>query len=140
MDAAGIGRVLVSQCKRWSCERQWMCVDTRLDDVVRYTAASPRFIGLAGYNPFDIAESLREIELAVTTHAFRGVYMHAGPEIGVASTKTFTATITASYAAGSTSSTARTVAPGAIGSTVAAQRAPRSRARRLPILPKPTTR
>jgi uncharacterized protein len=77
MDAAGIGRVLVSQCKRWSCERQWMCVDTRLDDVVRYTASSPRFIGLAGYNPFDIAESLREIELAVATHAFRGAFLHA---------------------------------------------------------------
>jgi len=77
MDAAGIARVLVSQCKRWSCERQWMCVDTRLDDVLRYTASSPRFIGLAGYNPFDIAESFREIELAVTTHAFRGAYLHA---------------------------------------------------------------
>jgi predicted TIM-barrel fold metal-dependent hydrolase len=77
MDAAGIARVLVSQCKRWSCERQWMCVDTRLDDVVRYTASSPRFIGLAGYNPFDIAESLREIELGVATHAFRGAYLHA---------------------------------------------------------------
>ena len=77
MDAAGIARVLVSQCKRWSCERQWMCVDTRLDDVVRYTASSPRFIGLAGYNPFEIAESLREIEFAVTTHAFRGAYLHA---------------------------------------------------------------
>ena len=77
MDAAGIARVLVSQCKRWSCERQWMCVDTRLDDVVRYTASSPRFIGLAGYNPFDIAESFREIEFAVTTHAFRGAYLHA---------------------------------------------------------------
>lgn len=77
MDAAGIARVLVSQCKRWSCERQWMCVDTRLDDVLRYTASSPRFIGLAGYNPFDIAESFREIEFAVTTHAFRGAYLHA---------------------------------------------------------------
>ena len=77
MDAAGIARVLVSQCKLWSCERQWMCVDTRLDDVLRYTASSPRFIGLAGYNPFDIAESFREIELAVATYAFRGAYLHA---------------------------------------------------------------
>ena len=77
MDAAGIGRVLVSQCKRWSCERQWMCVDTRLDDVLRYTASSPRFVGLAGYNPFDIAESFREIEFAVSTHGFRGAYLHA---------------------------------------------------------------
>jgi uncharacterized protein len=77
LDAAGIAGVLVSQCKRWSCERQWMCVDTRLDDVVRYTASSPRFVGLAGYNPFDITESLREIELAVSTYAFRGAYLHA---------------------------------------------------------------
>ena len=77
MDAAGIARVLVSQCKRWSCERQWMCVDNRLDDVVRYIAASPRFTGLAGYNPFDIAESLREIEFACATYAFRGAYLHA---------------------------------------------------------------
>ena len=77
MDQAGIGQALVSQCKKWSCERQWMCVDTRLEDVLRYTESSPRFIGLAGYNPFDIAESLREIELAVTAHTFRGVYLHA---------------------------------------------------------------
>src|SRR6266511_6389328 len=38
------------------------------------------------------------------------------------------------------SSTARAVAPAATGSTVAAQRLPSSRARRWPILPKPTTR
>ena len=77
LDQAGIGQALVSQCKKWSCERQWMCVDTRLEDVLRYTESSARFIGLAGYNPFDITESLREIELAVTTHGFRGVYLHA---------------------------------------------------------------
>lgn len=77
MDAAGIACVLVSQCKKWSCDRQWMCVDTRLDEVLRYTEASPRFLGLAGYNPFDITESLREIEFAVATRNFRGAYMHA---------------------------------------------------------------
>jgi uncharacterized protein len=77
MDQAGISKALVSQCKRWSCERQWMCVDTRLEDVLRYTDFSTRYAALAGYNPFDIAESLREIELAVTVHVFRGVYLHA---------------------------------------------------------------
>ncbi len=77
MDQAGIAKALVSQCKKWSCERQWMCVDTRLEDVLRYTDSSSRFVGLAGYNPFDIPESLREIEFAFTTHAFRGVYLHA---------------------------------------------------------------
>lgn len=77
MDSAGIEGAFVSQCKKWSCERQWMCVDTRLDDVLHYTQTSPRFFGLAGYNPFDIAESMREIELAVARHGFRGVFVHA---------------------------------------------------------------
>jgi len=35
-----------------------------------------RFVGLAGYNPFRIKESLAEIELAVTRHGFKGVYVH----------------------------------------------------------------
>ena len=76
MDAAGVALALVTQCKRWSCERQWMCVDTRLEDVTRFTKASNRFVGLAGYNPFDAVESLREMEAA---HAlgFRGAYLHA---------------------------------------------------------------
>ncbi len=77
MDAAGVEAVFVSQCKKWSCERQWMCVDTRLDDVLHYTQASARFFGLAGYNPFDIAESMREIEQAVAGHGFRGIFLHA---------------------------------------------------------------
>lgn len=76
MDAAGVAVALVTQCKRWSCERQWMCVDTRLEDVVRFTATSSRFVGLAGYNPFDAVESLREMEAAHRL-GFRGAYLHA---------------------------------------------------------------
>jgi len=33
-------------------------------------------VGLAGYNPFRIRESLREIEVAVKEHGFKGVYVH----------------------------------------------------------------
>src|ERR1041384_2674576 len=76
MDAAGIAVALVSQCKQWSCERQWMCVDTRLEDVARFTRESVRFAGLAGYNPFDATESLREME-AARALGFRGSYFHA---------------------------------------------------------------
>ncbi len=76
LDAAGVECAFISQCKQWSCERQWMCVDTRLEDVLRFTRHSARFIGLAGYNPFDIAESLREIEAAAGLGC-RGVYLHA---------------------------------------------------------------
>lgn len=76
MDAAGIAVAFVSQCKQWSCERQWMCVDTRLEDVARYTGASIRFAGLSGFNPYDVAESVREME-AARALGFRGTYFHA---------------------------------------------------------------
>ena len=78
MNSAGIAKVLVTQCKEWSCERQWMCIDTCLDDVLRYTRLAPqRFVGMAGYNPFAISESLAEVEHAVRDCGFRGVYVNA---------------------------------------------------------------
>jgi predicted TIM-barrel fold metal-dependent hydrolase len=81
MDAAGVAVAFVSQCKRWTCERQWMCVDTRLEDVVRYVQASVRFAGMSGYNPLDVAESLREME-AARALGFRGSYLHL-PSFGL---------------------------------------------------------
>jgi hypothetical protein len=77
MDEAGVDRVMITQCKMWSYRRKWMYMDTQLEDVLQYTRAYPdRFIGLAGYNPFDISGSLREIETAVRDHGFKGVYVH----------------------------------------------------------------
>lgn len=77
MDAAGVEKVFISQCKMWSYWRKWMYMDTRLEDVLQYTEKYPdRFVGLAGYNPLQIKESLREIETAVTQHGFKGVYVH----------------------------------------------------------------
>ncbi len=76
MDAAGVTAALVAQCDNWSCERNWLCEETKFDDVRQYIESSSRLFGLAGYNPFDIAESLRQIELAVGSHDFRGVYVH----------------------------------------------------------------
>jgi predicted TIM-barrel fold metal-dependent hydrolase len=77
MDEAGVDRVFVTQTKMWSYRNKWMYMDTQLDEVTQYTTRHPaRFAGLAGYNPFRIAESLREIETAVRQHGFRGVYVH----------------------------------------------------------------
>ena len=75
MDAGGVAVAFVSQCKQWSCERQHLCLDTRLEDVARFLAESIRFAGLAGYNPYDAAESLRQME-AARTLGFRGTYLH----------------------------------------------------------------
>ena len=77
MDEAGVEKVFITQTKMWSYWNKWMYMDTTLEDVAQYTRRYPdRFVGLAGYNPFRIKESLREIEVAVKEHGFKGVYIH----------------------------------------------------------------
>jgi predicted TIM-barrel fold metal-dependent hydrolase len=77
MDEARVEKVFIVQCKMWSYRRKWMYMDTKLEDVLQYTERYPdRFVGLAGYDPFHIKESLGEIETAVTKHGFKGVYVH----------------------------------------------------------------
>jgi len=77
MDEANVERVFITQTKMWSHWNKWMYMDTTLEEVVQYTRVYPdRFVGLAGYNPFRIKESLREIEIAVREHGFKGVYVH----------------------------------------------------------------
>jgi len=77
MDEAGVEKVFITQCKMWSYWNKWMYMDTRLEDVLQYTEKYPdRFVGLAGYNPFRIKESLKEIEIAVKEYGFKGVYVH----------------------------------------------------------------
>ena len=77
MDEANVEKVFITQCKMWSYWNKWMYMDTQLADVLQYTEKYPkRFVGLAGYNPFRIKDSLREIEIAVKEHGFKGVYVH----------------------------------------------------------------
>ena len=77
MDQAGVEKVFITQCKMWSYRNQWMYMDTSLEEVLQYTEKYPeRFEGLAGYNPFRIRESLKEIEIAVRQFHFKGVYVH----------------------------------------------------------------
>lgn len=78
MDRAGVRQALVTQCKRWSCERQWLCVDMRVQDVLSLVRPAPdRLAGLAGYNPHAITESLHEIDEAAASGGFRGIYLNA---------------------------------------------------------------
>lgn len=72
MDEAGVAVAFVAPCTQLTCERQWACVDSRLEDVSRFMSASVRFAGLCGFNPFDAAESFREMESARGL-GFRGV-------------------------------------------------------------------
>src|SRR5690348_10769999 len=74
MDEAGVAVAFVGPCTHLTCERQWACVDSRLEDVARFLRASIRFAAYCGYNPFDTAESFREME-AARALGFRGVYV-----------------------------------------------------------------
>jgi predicted TIM-barrel fold metal-dependent hydrolase len=77
MDKAGVEKVFITQNKMFSFFNKWMYQDTKLEDVLQYTQKYPdRFVGLAGYNPFRISDSLKEIELSVKEHGFKGVYVH----------------------------------------------------------------
>ena len=77
MDEANVDKVFITQTKMWSYRNKWMYMDTTLEEVTQYTTRYPdRFVGLAGYNPFRIKESLEEIDRAVKEHNFKGVYVH----------------------------------------------------------------
>jgi predicted TIM-barrel fold metal-dependent hydrolase len=77
MNEADVEKVFITQCKMWSYRNKWMYMDTSLEEVAQYTTRYPdRFAGLAGYNPFRINDSLREIERSVKVYGFKGVYIH----------------------------------------------------------------
>ena len=77
MNEAGVEKVFITQTKMWSYRNHWMYMDTTLEEVAQYTTRYPdRFVGLAGYNPFRIKESLQEIEVGVKQYGFKGVYVH----------------------------------------------------------------
>ena len=91
MDEDNVEKVFVTQTKMFSYRNKWMYMDTKLEEVVQYTEKYPdRFVGLAGYDPFHIKESLAEVELAVKKYNFRGVYIHIyGFDISLADRKMY---------------------------------------------------
>jgi predicted TIM-barrel fold metal-dependent hydrolase len=76
MDAAGISKAVLAPCKRWDCERHYVCGDIQNDEVRQCVAARPdRFAGLASYNPHEISESTQRVVQALRMSDFRGVYI-----------------------------------------------------------------
>lgn len=80
MDAAGYQYVVLSDMKMWSPRYHHqliygykMTVDI-LGEIIQ--RGKGRIIGGAGYNPFKITESLRDIEKGVKEYGFKYAYMH----------------------------------------------------------------
>lgn len=77
MDEANVDKVFISDCKMFSSWSKKMLMDNGADKVAQEVRKFPdRLVGLAGYNPFRIMESLQEIETAVKEYNFKGVYVH----------------------------------------------------------------
>lgn len=78
MDTIGYDRICVCAVRMWSLRSNRFVWDFTCDQVQRLVEASKgRIIGAAGYNPFDIEGSLKEIEKAVKEYGFRFVYFHS---------------------------------------------------------------
>jgi len=77
MDEAGYEKVFLCALKMGSYRHAVMNIDYDLDWVYERVKKFPdRLIGIAGYNPMYIMDSLNTIEKAVKEYGFKGVYAH----------------------------------------------------------------
>lgn len=78
MDMLGYDKICIVACKMWSYRRHFSLIfDFTIEQVNEIVQKSNgRVVGGAGYNPFRIEESLREIEKAVKEYGFKFVYFH----------------------------------------------------------------
>lgn len=78
MDKLGYDKICITACQMWSYRRHFKLIFAftidQVNDIVQ--KAKGRVIGAAGYNPFRIEESLRDIEKAVREYGFKFVYFH----------------------------------------------------------------
>lgn len=77
MDEAGYEKVFIAAVKMGSYRGRWLANDFTCQEVYEMLKGYPdRLVGMAGYDPLNIMESLNEIETAVKEYGFKGVYAH----------------------------------------------------------------
>jgi predicted TIM-barrel fold metal-dependent hydrolase len=77
MDEAGFEKVLISAVKMGSYRGKRMANDFSNKEVYEMIKDHPgRLLGMAGYDPLNIVQSLRDLEVAVKEYGFKGVYAH----------------------------------------------------------------
>jgi len=78
MDEIGYDKVCLCATKMWSFATNDFVWNQSIDAIHKAVEKSKgRLIGAAGYNPFNIEESLKEIEKAVKEYGFKFVYLHS---------------------------------------------------------------
>ncbi len=78
MDKLGYDKICISACKMWSYRKHHaMIFDFSIEQVYEVVKqAEDRIVGAAGYDPFNIEQSLQDIEKAVKEYNFKFVYFH----------------------------------------------------------------
>jgi len=81
MDRYGIDRVLLTPCavEANRCDRQYLCEEAMLSDLLQQVSRQPqRVSALVGFNPYDIADSLRRLQQAISDYDLKGLYVSSG--------------------------------------------------------------
>jgi len=77
MDEVGVERVFIEQCMMWSRHDYKLMVSATVDEIAKMIEESNgRVVGGVGYNPFQIRESIKEVERAVKDYGFKFVWFH----------------------------------------------------------------
>ena len=77
MDDAGFEKVFIVAVKMGSYRGRWLANDFSNQEVYEMIKGYPdRLVGMAGYDPLNIMDSLRQIETAVKEYGFKVVYAH----------------------------------------------------------------
>lgn len=78
LDEAGIDKVIIPNGKHRSFMRQELHWNISVAEVAAVVRQDPkRFIGIYGINPFTRMNGVRELEIAVKEHGFKGAHVHA---------------------------------------------------------------
>ena len=78
MDEEGYDKLCIVAVKMWSYRNFKLIFDFTIDQVNELVKKGKgRIIGVAGYNPLRITESLQDIEKAVKEYGFKFVYLHS---------------------------------------------------------------
>ena len=77
MDEGGYEKIFIAALKMFSFINKKFMVNATVEQVYEQVKKYPdRLVGIAGYNPLKIKESLQEIERGIKDYGFKGVYAH----------------------------------------------------------------
>jgi len=77
MDEIGVEYTFVDPLMLWSGHEHRLILDLSIEKMAKMIEESKgRIVGMAGYNPFHIKESLETIDKAVRQYGFKGVWFH----------------------------------------------------------------